>query len=96
MKEKSEQLKLTKSSENNKIKYYAAFSFLLIRPLFKSLLFEYFDHDIERAFKTDKEDLSKIAEYYDITIPRDFLKKRDELDIEECYKKLFKIKILKF
>ncbi len=64
-------------------KYYLAMSNLCIsNPLFKAKLFEYFNFDIEKTFNAGKEDLKGLSEFCDgeITIPRDFLKKRDEID----------------
>ena len=83
--------------EEEKIKYYVAFSYLQVRPLFKSKLFEYFDYDIKRAFLADSEDIKKVAQYYDIQAPRDFVSKRDKLDMDECFKQAFldeEVKIL--
>ena len=76
---KTNQLKLNTQEQTDKIKYYVAFSYLFVRPLFKSKLLEYFDFDIKRAFLADKKDLEQISEFYDISIPRDFIEKRDIL-----------------
>lgn len=92
MVEKVVQLKIAETknlTREEKIKYYTAFSYLDIRPFFKAKLFEYFDFDIKRTFDVTKEELSLFSSSADISIPRDFLKKRDELDIEECFKKAF-------
>ncbi len=72
-----------------KIKYYCAFSYLFINPLFKAKLFEYFDYDIKRAFQSDKKDLDRIKECYNISIPKDFLSKKGSLNIEQCYREAF-------
>ncbi len=60
---------------------------IIISPLFKAKLFEYFDYDIEKTFNATKEDLSLFSEYYmgEITVPRDFLKRRDEIDLNKIY-----------
>ena len=82
-----------------KIKYYCAFSYLSIRPLFKAQLFEYFDYDIKRAFLAEEKDLIKVSEIYNTTIPKDFIQKRNSLDVEECYKNAFldkEVKILTY
>lgn len=95
MKSKDNQLRLIKSTKADEIKYFTAFSYLFVRPLFKSKLFEYFDFDIERAFKSDKNDLQKVAEFYELQIPSGFIEKRNKLDIDECYKNAFKDKEVK-
>ncbi len=85
--DKINQLKLEK--DNDKLKYYAAFSYLFVRPYFKSKLLEYFDYDVERAFKADKNDLQQMASYYETAIPLNYLKKRDEINIEKAYNQAF-------
>ena len=70
MQAKVNQLKLNTADEIEKNKYYCAFSYLFVRPLFKAKLFEYFDYDIKRAFEVNSNDLKNIAEYYDISIKR--------------------------
>ena len=62
---KTNQLKLNTQEQTDKIKYYVAFSYLFVRPLFKSKLLEYFDFDIKRAFLADKKDLEQIRDVYD-------------------------------
>ena len=99
MDKKNEQSSLTNYKNIEKLKYYNAFGYLFVRPLFKSKLFEYFDYDIKKAFCVQKNDLKKIAEKFNISIPRDFLEKRDNLDIDECFKNAFldrEVKILTF
>ncbi len=99
MKNKVEQLQLIKDEKIDEIKYYVAFSYLFVRPLFKAKLFEYFDYDIKRAYSATKQDLKNVAQEYDISIPRDFIEKRDILNIEECYKNAFldnEVKILTY
>ena len=93
------QQKLNISEKTDKIKYYVAYSYLLLRPLFKSKLFEFFDYDIERTFNADEKDLKLFCEETQLSVPRDFLKKRDELDIEKCYEEAFKdeeVKIINY
>ena len=99
MQAKINQLKLNTLDKIEKAKYYCAFSFLFIRPLFKAKLFEYFDYDIKRAFELNSEDLKNISDYYDIAIPKNILKKIDELDIDKCYNEAFEdseIKLLTY
>lgn len=91
--DKITQLKLNK--DNDKLKYYVAFSYLHVRPFFKSKLVEYFDFDIERAYKADKNDLEQVASYYETIIPQGFIKKRDEIDVENAYKKAFSLEGVK-
>lgn len=93
------QQKLNISEKTDKIKYYVAYSYLLLRPLFKSKLFEFFDYDIGRTFNADEKDLKLFCEETQLSVPRDFLKKRDELDIEKCYEEAFKdeeVKIINY
>ena len=89
MREKINQLKLDTSNLDDKIKYYVAFSFLFVRPLFKSKLLEYFDFDVKRAFYADKNDIIQMAEFYELPIPKDFIEKRDKLNIDECLEVAF-------
>lgn len=87
---KINQLKLDTSNKNNKAKYYTAFSFLNVRPIFKTKLLEYFDFDIKRAWECNKQDLMDFSESNEeISIPRDFLSKKAKLNIDECYQKAF-------
>ncbi|MBQ8475831.1 DNA-protecting protein DprA, partial [bacterium] len=80
---KADQLKFNK--EDN-LKYYAAFSCIEVRPLFKSRLYEYFDCDIKRCYLADKKDLEGFSEFYDMAVPRGFLSKKAQLDPEKCLK----------
>ena len=99
MQAKVNQLKLNTADEIEKNKYYCAFSYLFVRPLFKAKLFEYFDYDIKRAFEVNSNDLKNIAEYYDISIPSNLLKKIDELDLDKCCNEAFlddEVKILTY
>ncbi len=96
---KNKQLNLIENKKHDDIKYYVGFSYLFVRPLFKSKLFEYFDYDVVAAFNVQKNDLKKIAQEYDIPIPRDFIEKRDKINLEECYKNAFSdsdVKILTY
>ena len=88
------QMKLYTSNEE-KVKYYVAFSFLTIKPLLKTKLLEYFDYDIKKAWLADKNDLSLFCEQEEIPYPRAFISQRAKLNIDECYKKAFKDKEVK-
>ncbi len=69
-------------------KYFLSMSNLYFgNPLFKAKLFEYFNFGIEKTFNANKEDLKGVFEFYEgeITIPRDFLKKRDEISPDKIY-----------
>ncbi len=72
-----------------KIKYYSAFSYLFVNPLFKSQIFEYFDYDIKHAFLADETEIQKMCEKLDINIPRTYVDKRDKIDVDLCYKNAF-------
>ena len=67
--------------------FFLAMSEIIINPLFKAKLFEYFDYDIEKTFNASKEDLSLFSEYCmdEIPIPKDFLKRRDEINPDKIY-----------
>lgn len=86
---KTIQEKLNINNESQKNKYYVAFSYLNVRPLFKSQLLEYFDFDIERAWNSDEKDLAMLSEHLEISIPRSFLSQKEKIDIDECYKNAF-------
>lgn len=88
------QTKLNISIEE-KNKYYAAFSFLTIKPILKTKLLEYFDFDIKKAWHCDKNDLLMFCEQEQISFPRSFVSQRAKLDIDECYKKAFEDKDIK-
>ena len=62
MTQKINQLKLNTDNEDA-VKYYVAFSYLDIRPLFKAKLFEYFDYDIKRAFGATKQEIEQLCLY---------------------------------
>ncbi len=89
MQTKINQLKLNTIDDSSKAKYYCAFNNLFVRPLVKSKIFEYFDYDIKRAFNVNSSDLKNIAQYYDISISNNLLKKIDELDLDKCYNDAF-------
>lgn len=85
--------------EIDKLKYYTAFNYLQVRPLIKTKVFEYFDYDIERAFLIDEIELKKVCAHFDISTPRDYIARRQMLDVDECFKKAFEdedIKLLTF
>ncbi len=87
---KQYQLKLPNIEKTDKNKYYIAFSYLNIRPLFKAKLFEFFDFDIERTFNVDENDLINFSEQTGMKVPKDFLKKKNSLDLDECFKNALK------
>lgn len=89
---KQYQLKLNTIEKTDKNKYYIAFSYLNFRPLFKAKLFEFFDFDIERTFNVDENDLKNFSEQTDMKIPKDFLKKKNKLDIDACFENALKDK----
>ena len=96
---KANQLKIKFDKKNNKLKYYNAFNYLFVRPLVKSKVFEYFDYDIERAFFVNEKELKNICEENNITCPRDYIARRDIIDVDECFEKAFSdedVKILTF
>lgn len=78
-----------------KIKYYVAFSYLTVQPILKTKLLEYFDFDVKKAWHCDKNDLTMFCEQEQISFPRAFVSQRAKLDIEECYKKAFEDKEVK-
>ena len=84
---------------DEKIKYYTAFSYLAVKPLFKSKLLEYFDYDIKRAFLSDEKDIQKMCLEYDISVPPNFLDKKSKIDVEKCFNSAFRkngVKILTY
>ncbi len=89
---KQYQLKLTTTEKTDKNKYYIGFSYLNLRPIFKSKLFEFFDFDIERAFNVDENDLMNFSEQTGMKVPKDFLKKKNKLDLDECFENALKDK----
>jgi len=88
MTQKINQLKLNTDNDDT-VKYYVAFSYLDIRPLFKAKLFEYFDYDIKRAFGATKQEIEQLCLYYEISFPKNFIQKRDKINIDECFEKAF-------
>ena len=74
-------------NENGKDKFYIAISNILINnPLFKSKIFEFFNYNIERVFKTDKNDLIGFKEVYEnIPVPNNFLSSLKNIDINKLY-----------
>ena len=77
------------TENNEKAKYYAAFSYLNTKTIFKTKLLEYFDFDIKRAWQCDKNELSEFCKKEDLSIPRNFLSQKSKLDIDECCTKAF-------
>lgn len=73
----------------NKNIYYNAFNFLSVRPLVKCKIFEYFNYDVEKAFNVTEAQLAEIAEFYDITIQKNYIEKRDKINLDKCYEKAF-------
>lgn len=73
----------------DKLKYYTAFNYLYARPLVKAKIFEYFNYDIKRAFLIDEKELKQVCAHYDISAPRDYIARRQMIDVDECYKKAF-------
>ena len=82
---KNVQQKLNNTKEDNH-KYYAAFSYLYVNPLFKAKLFEYFDYDIKRCFQADKQDMTGFNDWCDISVPKEFFSKKSKLNPDECLK----------
>jgi len=87
MSDKEYQLKF--KTDENELKYFVAFSYLQIKPLFKAKLLEFFDYDIQRAFETDENDLALFCEKTGVSVPKNFLSKKAKLNIEECYENAF-------
>jgi len=78
-----------------KDKYYLAMSNLCVgNPLFKAKLFEYLNFDIEKTFNVSKDDIKGCYEANDgkISVPRDFLKSRDEINPDKIYEDYLEIK----
>ena len=82
---KSENMWKYLKMNKDKLKYYIALSYLDCSPLTKVRIFEYFNHDIKRAFKVTKEDISRINELYNSSIRYSVLDKISKLDIEKCF-----------
>lgn len=85
--------------EIDKLKYYTAFNYLQVRPLIKTKVFEYFDYDIKRAFLVDEIEFKKVCAHFDISVPRDYIARRQTIDVDICFKKAFEdedIKLLTF
>ncbi len=73
---------------DNLDKYFLSMSNLCVsNPLFKAKLFEYSGFDIEKTFNAGREDLKLLYEFCDgkVTIPRDFLKRRDEINPDKIF-----------
>ena len=96
MPEKIRQLKIDTSDDiDEEIKYYCAFSYLFCNTFFKAKLFEYFDYNAKLAFLADEKDLSNFSLNYDIAIPKNFIAKRNQINVDECFEKAFKDKDIK-
>jgi len=90
-------MKLIQENEIDKKKCYALFSFLNVRTIFKTKLFEYFNQDVVKMFNATKDDLTIFEKTTGVKVPNNYFAKLNELNIEECYKKAFpneNIKIL--
>ncbi len=86
-------------TDDDEKKYFVAFSYLPIKPLIKSKLFEYFDFDIKRAWLAQKEELALFSEKTEIALPRNYFSLKEKIDIEKCYKEALldkEIKILTY
>ena len=71
-------------------KYYLAFSHLLnSTPFFKAKLLEFFDYDVEHAFKCKKEELKEA----NFSVSRNFFMSRDKINPDDI---LSEIKNKKF
>ncbi len=77
----------TKINLYDEDKYYLSLSNLFINsPLFKAKLFEFFNYDIRRFYNATKDDLMEFSEIYDnITIPRNFFRELDKVDLNKTY-----------
>ncbi len=100
---KTNQLKINldsnKDMNEEKLKYYTAFNYLQTRPIVKSKVFEYFDYDVKRAFLISSAELTQVCNHYNISIPRDYIARREIIDVDDCYKRAFldeDVKILTF
>ena len=86
-------------TENDEKKYFVAFSYLPIKPLIKSKIFEYFDFDIKRAWHANKDELAIFSEKTEITLPRNYFSQKEKIDVEKCYEEALldkEIKILTY
>lgn len=84
------QTKIEFSEKTDKDKLYLACANILYNnPLFKAKIFEFFNYDIKRVFKTDKNDLIEFSNIYkNISIPRNFLSQLKEINPLEIYEKV--------
>ena len=48
-------------------------------------LFEYFEYDVKKAYNVTKAELEEVCGYYELSTPRNYIKLRDEIDIEKCF-----------
>ena len=87
------------NTDDDDKKYFVAFSYLQIKPLIKSKLFEYFDFDIKKAWCANKTELALFSEKTEIALPKNYFSLKDKINIEECYKEALidkNIKILTY
>lgn len=71
-------------SKNND-KYYLAFSYLFsVNPYFKAKLLEFFDYDIEHAFKCNKEELKEAI----FPVSRNFFHEREKINPDDILKNI--------
>ena len=83
------------NTDDDDKKYFVAFSYLQIKPLIKSKLFEYFDFDIKKAWCANKTELALFSEKTEIALPKNYFSLKDKINIEECYKEALKDKNIK-
>jgi DNA processing protein len=64
---------------------------LNISPVFKTALLEFFDFDAERMWRVTKDDLKQFAlQRSEISIPRNFLNQRNNMEPEDIYNETIK------
>ncbi len=74
----------------NTDKYYLAFSYLLnVTPFFKAKLLNFFDYDIEHAFRCKKEEL----ENFTYPVSRNFFKQKDSINPDDILSEIQNKKI---
>ncbi len=76
----------------NNAQYYMAFSHILnVSPLFKTALLEFFEFDVQRAWRATKDDLKQFAlKHPEISVPRNFLPQRNAIEPEDTYNQAIK------
>ncbi|MCD8024287.1 MAG: DNA-processing protein DprA [Candidatus Gastranaerophilales bacterium] len=77
--------KLNFEENPDKNKFYLGMSHILVNnPLFKAKIFEFFNFDIIRTFKADKEDLNQFSQMYpNIKIPNNFLNELRNINLDD-------------